>query len=324
MLVGAGIAVHALASDSQSGRAQSQVRYIATQRHLFSDPKTVNYSVVGGDDVLLKTTASGVVTDSTCAAGARLASGTSPYAVDETPIVAMSSGIPMWRDLAVGDSGSDVASLQAELSRLGYPVRADGTLGTETLAAFGKLRRSLGSKGETTLTRSTVLWLPAETMIVKECDAHVGDTIAVGDTVVTLVGGARSGHINDIPRDMVVGARVLVLDDQRLPVASDGVIPDIPPSTVRALPSAKPSGDAGANSGESSATLELADAIEVVGLPPSSIYAVENSSGCVLSKSGPFQVEVVASQLGQTFVRFADSKIPDSVQLNRKDGPACR
>jgi peptidoglycan hydrolase-like protein with peptidoglycan-binding domain len=299
-------------------------RYGAIERNQFTDPVTVHYSVSGNSEVFLKSPASGVVTGSTCATGAPIASGTSPFSLDEKPIIALSTNVPIWRDLVVGDAGSDVAALQTELKRLGFSLTADGELGAATTGAFSKLHHSLNLTGEPALSRSALLWLPVPTATVKTCNALLGDTIQAGDTVATLIAGTRSIRVSDIPANMVAGRRVLVVENQRLLVDQDGLAANIPPSVRLTAASASPSNDSGGNATEATATLELADAIEVVGLPPSSIYSLENSSGCVVSKSGPLRVEVIASQLGQTFVTFPDAAIPESVRLDRRSGPECR
>ena len=62
-------------------------------------------------------------------AGATIAPGQVLYRVDNQPVVAMRGKTPAWRPMAPGNSGPDVAQLQANLIRLGY---ADGLLTTST------------------------------------------------------------------------------------------------------------------------------------------------------------------------------------------------
>lgn len=79
-------------------------------------------------------------------AGGTLSAGEVIGAVAGRPVIAMSGAIPMYRSLQQGDTGGDVAELQAGLRALGYPTASDpsGTYGAGTAAAVSRL---YGNKG---------------------------------------------------------------------------------------------------------------------------------------------------------------------------------
>ncbi|MBN9199979.1 MAG: peptidoglycan-binding protein [Microbacterium chocolatum] len=68
------------------------------------------------------------------------------YTVGNVPVVAVQGSAPFYRELTVGNSGADVATLQAALQRLGYLAGApDGRFGEATAGALRALQRDLGA-----------------------------------------------------------------------------------------------------------------------------------------------------------------------------------
>ncbi|HTU72029.1 MAG TPA: peptidoglycan-binding domain-containing protein [Trebonia sp.] len=59
------------------------------------------------------------------AAGAAISSGEQLAEIDGAPLLALAGDVPMWRDLAPGDSGPDVLELQKALATLGYYDEGD-------------------------------------------------------------------------------------------------------------------------------------------------------------------------------------------------------
>lgn len=65
--------------------------------------------------------------------------------VDERPLIVLAGSIPAYRDVARGDTGRDVAQIQAVLERLGYdPGQLDGKYGSTTEMALTELYRDHG------------------------------------------------------------------------------------------------------------------------------------------------------------------------------------
>lgn len=87
----------------------------------------------------------GIVTAIKTARGDSVAAGTVLVEVNGRPLVALPGEMPAYRDLRPGDSGRDVAQLQAALASLGFsPGTADGVFGPGTKRALADFYRSLG------------------------------------------------------------------------------------------------------------------------------------------------------------------------------------
>jgi HlyD family secretion protein len=83
--------------------------------------------------------------------GDQIRSGDVVIEVSGRPLIALPGAMPAHRDLRPGDTGEDVAQLQAALRSLGYPGGdPSGTFGSGTKAAVAALYRGLGYPVPTT------------------------------------------------------------------------------------------------------------------------------------------------------------------------------
>lgn len=302
----------------------------------FSDTRSVTVTITVDRGAELEAGLSGRVTSTSCEPGGSLASGAALAGVDGRPLVALSTAVPLWRDLHDGDRGDDVEALQAELSRLGLPTPVDGRAGRGTLARVAELFARAGDDSVAdAVPADRIVWLPSAVVTFGSCDAPVGSTVAAGETVATTTGTAVSASIDRMPPDLTPGERHLTVDSVTVPVEEDGTISD--PAAVHdleATPSyqrraheqdrgaADASGGADAQSGGLPAELSLRSPISIGVVPPSAVYALSGRTGCVASGNTPYRVEVVGSQLGRTFVRFAGES-PRSVRIGGEGRPPC-
>ncbi|MDR2973297.1 MAG: peptidoglycan-binding protein [Propionibacteriaceae bacterium] len=265
--------------------------------------------------------ASGVVRASNCAVGQEVASGSVLMTVNDSPLMALHLASPPWRDLAPGMKGADVKDFQTELARLGYSVTADGDYARATARAAEKLWESVGVKGQQGLPLAGFVWLPDEAATASTCDVGVGATASPGMPLFTSGGGLAGLTVAGIED---TAQRVAVSADGALtaPISEDGVVSD---AGFLGVFEAAPMYTQWRSSGAGALTVptQLAQSVEVVSVPPSSLYAVSGSSACLVDGTGtPRAVTIVASQLGQTFVK-ADP-LPTAVAVSApKDGPAC-
>lgn len=99
----------------------------------------------------------GVVTAAERSAGEALSSGSALLRVNGRPVFVLSGAFPLFRDIAPGDSGDDVAAVQAALAAVGYTTGRDraGSYGAGTQAAVRKMYELAGHKApQVTLTPS--------------------------------------------------------------------------------------------------------------------------------------------------------------------------
>lgn len=264
----------------------------------------------------------GILRKANCKVGATLESGAVPFLIDDRPVVALHTRSPLWRDLGPGSRGDDVLALQKELARLGYRVSPDGAYGRETAAAVRALWNSFAVSKQNSLPLEQVIWLPARAVVASQCPLLVGQRVSSGDKALVVGGGLTTLTLR-LSEVAVDGPRTAVLPNQDgVPVSEGGVITD--PAFLEAYSRSRGFAEYLADpSKELTVAVRLTQPVPVVGVPPSALYAMTGSSGCVLADGSATRVEVVASELGQSLVTA--EVLPRQVQVDPgRDAPACR
>jgi peptidoglycan hydrolase-like protein with peptidoglycan-binding domain len=110
------------------------------------------------------------------------------YRVDGQPVLLLCGSMPAYRALWVGDSGPDVAELNANLVNLGYATSAQldpasTYFGSQTYAALEKLQSKLGEDVTGTLDLGEALFLPESVRIVKVSGALGGSASPGADVL---------------------------------------------------------------------------------------------------------------------------------------------
>ncbi|MDR1077282.1 MAG: peptidoglycan-binding protein [Propionibacteriaceae bacterium] len=256
----------------------------------------------------------GVLRRSDCVVGQPLASGTSPFTLDDRPVVLLNLATPLWRDLASGDRGDDVAALQGELNRLGFgPVASTGLFGSDTARAVQRLWTKLGGdKRQTSLPLSQVVWSPQTEVTPTACPWSVGQRVSPDDVLFQAGGGLVALAVSPLPATAWPGPRLAVTGNGAVSLAlpEDGVVTD--PDFLAAY-SQTSAFRSYLTDPATSLTVEtrLAEPIEVVAAPAAALYDVSGGQACLATDQGPLRVEVVASEFGLTLVR-AD-RLPERV-----------
>ena len=149
-----------------------------------------------------------VVTDDPLTVGASVKAGQFVGSIDDAPVFGLPLSIPLWRDLSVGDTGSDVQSLNAALAGAGY---FHGTVNDDyswlTAAGLEAMFKTAGYpapsvSGATTssaaavapgdfLPMSSIADIPSGSLVVSQAVA-TGGTLAAGKPMWTLVGAVSS------------------------------------------------------------------------------------------------------------------------------------
>jgi peptidoglycan hydrolase-like protein with peptidoglycan-binding domain len=303
---------------------------VAVTQRSDADEHQVQLALDTGAPRAVVTTRSGTVTASSCTTGGVLRSGVEIARIDDVPVIAMATGTPLYRDLAVDDRGDDVRGLQQELARLGVPVTVDGIVGRGTLGAVRTFLRTHGvarsEVPEDTIERSAFAWIPAVETSVRTCTAVVGAPVGADGVLVELPAELRSARVEQLPGDAVAGARRVVVGQVRADVDERGVVVD--PTSLVAI-GALPEYGATVASADGvpslSASWSLRDPLAVRIVPPTALWDVHENHACVQPAEGePLLVEVVGSELGQSFVRLEPGATLDRIRATPDRGRSCR
>ena len=122
------------------------------------------------------------------------------YRVDDRPVLLLCGSTPAYRSLSEGDSGRDVAELNANLVELGYATRAQldpssGSFGSATAAALGKLQSRLGEDQSRSLALGQAVFLP-EPVRVAEVTGELGGSARPGARVLAATSEVVEVQLN--------------------------------------------------------------------------------------------------------------------------------
>jgi hypothetical protein len=111
------------------------------------------------------------------------------YRVDDRPVLLLCGSTPAYRSLSWGDSGSDVAELNANLVRLGYATRAQldpssRTFNSATVSTLQKLQWKLHEDQTGSLDLGQVAFLP-ESLRIAAVSGVIGGSAQPGAPVVS-------------------------------------------------------------------------------------------------------------------------------------------
>jgi peptidoglycan hydrolase-like protein with peptidoglycan-binding domain len=303
-------AVVALPADPPAAlRTASPVETVAVTERTDADEHQVQLALDTGAPRSVVTSRTGIVTSSSCSTGGVLRSGTEIARVDDVPVIAFASGTPLFRDLRVDDRGEDVRGLQQELVRLGSAIAVDGIVGPGTLRTARSFLLSHGvprvAVPDDTIERSAFAWIPAAEATVRTCTAVVGAPVDAEGALVELPAELRGARIEQLPPEAVAGAREIAVGQLRTAVDDNGVVSDLDAlAQIGALPEYAATVASADGVPTLPATWALAEPLEVHVVPPSALWDVRDHHACVQPVTGdPVRVEVIGSELGQSFIR---------------------
>lgn len=166
--------------------------------------------------------------------GSAVERGTELYRLDESPVTAMYGTVPMYRDLGPGDTGADVAQLEANLAALGYGgFDVDDEYTWYTRLAVLEWQDDTGARETGNVSRSEVVFVPGEGR-VEAVTAGVGSATAPGTEVLTVSGGdqvaALEADVSDLEH-VVNGGEVSVEPPSGEEVTGTGVTVVLPDGT---------------------------------------------------------------------------------------------
>ncbi|MGW4607149.1 peptidoglycan-binding protein [Streptomyces sp. NPDC004532] len=136
---------------------QQVLRNTVVFRGTFSNGRTISVtpsSVATTENGVQSTTL--LITGVFARAGELIKAANPLVEYDERPVFALPGALPMYRDLAIGEKGKDVAQLQKGLRSLGWPTGSDpsGTFGSGTAAAVRSMYAAMGYTAPLTTSAS--------------------------------------------------------------------------------------------------------------------------------------------------------------------------
>jgi peptidoglycan hydrolase-like protein with peptidoglycan-binding domain len=137
--------------------------------------------------------------------GARVQRGDELFRVNEQPVTLLMGKIPMYRDLAPGDSGPDVRQLEVNLEKLGYGgLTADGVYTSSTAEAVRDWQDDIGAEQTGVVSRGSVAFIPVRGR-VDSLYVDVGDPVSPGTPVLDITGTEQvvSLEVDVDDRDLV-------------------------------------------------------------------------------------------------------------------------
>jgi len=288
---------------------------------VFDGSKTMSANVVLGQSQVLRSPVSGVLTKTKCEEGGTVTSGTAPLAVNGSPVLALASGVPLWRDITYGMKGADVTAVQKELKRLGFKVYVTGVWDGASRTAMKALLEKVGLSSTTgALLVSQVIWMPSAALVVSACGFQVGDPIGTGAVWAKSGAGLVGLTLANPPGN----GWIAVYHDATAPVGNDGEITDeaflaLVGASVDFAFATAPGGP-----GTVQLTVRLAQALNVLVVPPGAIIPTGPGAGCVVGGDGSVVlVSIVASSLGKTMVTVTGGVSPSLVQVAPDSGTVC-
>jgi hypothetical protein len=131
--------------------------------------------------------------------GDRVGCGELLYRVDDNAVLLLCGSTPAYRSLAVGESGPDVAEINANLVQLGYATRAQldpssHAFSTETASALEKLQSRLGEDRTGSLGLGRAIFLP-EPVRISAVTAELGGAAQPGAPIARATSSTLSVQV---------------------------------------------------------------------------------------------------------------------------------
>lgn len=285
----------------------------------FNDAKSALYTTVLGEAQTVLLGRAGTVTSRTCEIGSQVSSGDVPVSVDSSPVPALHTEYPLWRDLTPGLKGADVTAVQNELIRLGYTPSTSGAMDGKTVAAIKAFFVDRGHvKPDGTLMRSAIIWLPSQAITVGRCLAASASTVEAGDVFIEARATILAMEPTTPATDLVPGPRTIRFADVAVPGQDDGRVTD---ATLLAAVAASPEFAVQLSMSEApgppqiSLSSALATPLNTAAVPAGTLFRVSENTGCVSAAGVGHPVTIVSSLLGSTYVTFDDGASPTKLDL---------
>jgi hypothetical protein len=258
----------------------------------YRDERTVAAEIEAAQPVEASVGLAGTVTSSVCAAGGGIESGHVVASLNGRPVLGLHSAVPFYRDIGPGVSGADVDALRMQLKATGFDLQEKGGYGADLRAAILKIQTDLALKNrDGILHQDETVWLPADSVRVKSCNALLGSQYAPGSPFITIVGSVSSLRVVFPPgQPPAAGPRMVTFGNASALVSADGIVTD---ATLLA---------------EVSRSSEFA------------VFGVQKDTACVKSPDGQtLPVTIAGSSAGSVLATFR-KEVPKEILLGAAIG----
>lgn len=288
---------------------------IPLAKQQYFDEQEISLRVTPGEVLSVRSSRAGKLTVASCDVRVPLVSGKTNFSVDGIPLINLSTTVPLWRDISVGNEGIDVDALRKALTDLGYEMSTSTQLTWSDVSAVNELLKASNGIPHDEIHVSDFVWIPATESYVQSCTASLAEDIESGAELATYT-AAPSVSMGQIPKNIEPGDRVLDVDGALIKVTDGNLIG--PEDQANILTSASyVAARAQSTSPTDPITLQakwrLSVPIDAVTVPPSAIRISSANLGCVSAKGSHVPLRVLSSKLGASIVLF-ESDPPASIE----------
>jgi peptidoglycan hydrolase-like protein with peptidoglycan-binding domain len=327
VLIAVGAGAWLWANNASSEAAPAAAGPVATatvERGTISSTERWEGTLEYGVPVTLKSSAAGTVTR-LVGQGEIVERGDELYRVDERRVTLLFGAVPMYRDLAPGDSGIDVRQLETNLAKLGYEgFTVDSAYTASTAEVIRAWQADIGAEQTGTVSRRDVVFLPAGGR-VDALNVSVGDVVRPGAPVLEMTGTDRvvnfEADLDDRDRFDVDTKATVVLP------GGDELAGTVSAARVVNLESSESGEGSGGGTADSESIVQVEVALakapdELVGTPVEVIVAIDERADVLVVPvrallalaEGGYGLEVVRDDGTTRIVRvdtglFADGKV---------------
>ncbi len=188
LVLGAAVGVWASTGSDDTAPAGTGVAATArVERGTLSATESWDGTIEYGAPFTVNSSAAGTVTR-LLGQGESVGRGDELYRVNERPMTLLIGEVPMYRDLAIGDSGVDVRQLETNLAKLRFDgFETDRALTASTAEAVRAWQRKIGVAPTGSVARSDVVFAPAGGR-VDAVHVRAGSVVSPGAPILDLTG----------------------------------------------------------------------------------------------------------------------------------------
>jgi hypothetical protein len=312
----------------ENGDVQSAQFQTISEQKTF-DEQSIRLDLQLANNAVIKSKSSGIITSSNCSPGNNAVSGGWQFSINDSKLVNLYTSIPLYRNLNLGDEGSDVQALQDELIHLKYLSYKTNIFDQTTIYALNLLFAKNGVlEIADSLDLTKILWIPQESAKIVSCNASMGDELALNSILFSLEPAISNISLSNIPISIIQGERVVKIGDTIFQLDKKGHLKiddyskiystsEYKAAMETSLSSANSNSAAsGQNSGAKTISIngvyQLKNAVVSYAVSPGAIISGSADSNCLESNGKLYKIKLYSSSMGKTYFDFVDKQIQES------------